>query len=204
MLEDLYNNVENVSTSSSVSPCEQFSEATVSRDFCDIDEFEDHASWAVKNFYEHDKCEGYREIAYSDADLELREGYMIDFHNNFNGMSGYSNNLHFSDNLAPNDLGSFDPETKQIVLNSDLLKDSNPMEAMKTIMHETRHAYQDYAINHPEKVSVDADTIKTWKENFKNYISPDFDFEAYCNQPVEKDANDFANRMWNEGERHAA
>ena len=202
MIEDLFNIEETISKSRDIlSPNELFSDVTVSHDFCDITEFEDRTSWAVQNFLERDS---YREVTYSDADLELRKDYMIDFHDNFNEMSGYSNNLCFSNNLAPDELGAFDPETKQIVLNSDLLLDSDPKELMQTIMHESRHAYQDFAINHPDKVYMDNDTLKVWEDNFKHYISPEFDYEAYCNQPVEKDADDFAKNMWNEGASNVA
>ena len=202
MIEDFSNIEETIFKGCDlISPNEHFSDITVSRDFRDIDEFESHTSWSVQNFLERDP---YREITYSDADLDLRKDMMIDFHNNFSEMSGYSNNLSFSENLAPNNCGAFDPETKQIVLNADLLRNGNPEETMKTIMHETRHAYQDFAINHPDKVYMDAETINAWEDNFKHYISPEFDYEAYYNQPVEKDAEDFANRMWNEGAAHVA
>lgn len=202
MIEDFSNIEETVTKSREIiSPNENFPDVIVSTDFCAPEELENFASWAVENFLERDP---YREITYSDADLDLRKDYMIDFHNNFNRMSGYSHNLRFSDGFASNECGAFDVETKEIVLNSNLLFDSNPEEAMKTIMHETRHAYQDFAINYPDKVYIDDDTIKAWKENFKHYISPELDYEVYCNQPLEKDAEDFANRMWNEGVSHAA
>lgn len=202
MIEDFSNIEETVTKSREmISPNENFSDVTVSTDFCAPEELENFASWAVGNFLERDP---YREITYSDADLDLRKDYMVDFHNNFNRMSGYSHNLRFSDDFASNECGAFDVETKEIVLNSNLLVNSNPEEAMKTIMHETRHAYQDFAINYPDKVYIDDDIIKAWKDNSKHYVSPELDYEAYCNQPLEKDAEDFANRMWNEGVAHAA
>lgn len=172
------------------------SEVIVSQDFCDIEEFEGRSSWSVQNFLEHDIV---RETPYSNASTEQRAEYMKDFHDNFNELSGYSGNLHFSDNMEPHNLGAFNPSTKRIDLNADLLHDSNPKQLMETILHESRHAYQDYAINNPEKVSVDADTIRVWKNNFEHYINPEFDYEAYFNQPVEADANDFAERMFEQG-----
>lgn len=179
------------------------SPVTMTRDFCDIEEFEDHTTWAVSEFMERD-C--YREPSYTDASIEQRAEYMLDFHNNFSELSGYSNNLHFSENMSPCNLGAFDPITKRIDLNANLLRDGNPEEVMKTIMHESRHAYQDFAIKHWEegKVSVDEATVRIWKDNFAHYISPEYDFEAYCNQPVEKDANDFADRMYENGMYHSA
>lgn len=174
------------------------SEVIVSQDFCDIEEFEGRSSWSVQNFLERDIV---RDPPYSDANIEQRAEYMKDFHDNFNELSGYSGNLHFSDNMEPNNLGAFNPFTKRIDLNVDLLRDSDPEQLMETILHESRHAYQDYAINNPEKVSVDADTIMVWKNNFEHYICPEFDYEAYFNQPVEADANDFAERMFEQGKK---
>ncbi len=202
MIEDFINIEETVSKSLDIiSPNEYFPDVIVSKDICDPDELENLASWAVENFLERDP---YREITYSDAGFDLRKDYMVDFHNNFNRMSGYSHNLRFSDDFVSNEWGAFDVETKEIVLNSNLLVDSNPEKVMKTILHETRHAYQYFAINYPDKVYIDDDTLKAWKDNFKHYISPELDYEAYRNQPLEKDAEDFANRMWNEGVAHAA
>jgi len=172
------------------------SEVVVSQDFCDIDELEGHSAWAVQNFLERDID---REPCYSDASIEQRAEYMKDFHDNFNELSGYSGNLHFSDKMGAYDLGAFNPTTKRIDLNADLLHDSNPEQLMETILHESRHAYQDYAINNPKKVSVDADTISVWKNNFEHYITPELDYEAYFNQPIEADANDFAERMYEQG-----
>ena len=185
-------------------PCNDFyrdSSVTTTTEFCDIDELETRASWAVENFISRDDT---REIPYRDADISLRAEYMQDFYANFSQFSGYSGNLSFSDTMAPNELGAFNPETKEIVLNSDLLSADNPKEAMTTIMHESRHAYQDFAVNHPDKVSVDAETIATWKYNMEHYISPCFDFEAYVNQPIEADADIFAEKMYEQGAAYAA
>lgn len=177
------------------------SSVTVTNDFCDVDEFESRTSWSVQNFFE---CDIFREPTYSESTIEQRAEYIKDFHENFSAMSGYSGNLHFSDTMEPNNLGAFNPLTKRIDLNADLLRDADPRQVMETVMHESRHAFQDFAINNPEKVSVDRDTIKTWKYNFDHYIRPEFDYEAYYYQPVEADANEFATRMYEEGKNHMA
>lgn len=165
-------------------------------EFCDITEFEDRTSWAVENFITRN-CT--RDIPYEYASLDLREGYMQDFHDNFSEFSGYSDNLNFRTDLGYYELGAFNPETKQIDLNARLLENADPREVMTTVMHESRHAFQDFAINHPELVTVSPQTIAEWKYNFDNYIRPEFDFEAYVSQPVEADAEDFAETMYNNG-----
>lgn len=165
-------------------------------EFCDEQVLEDSTTTAVQEFLEADAL---RQPPYEEASVEQRAEYLKEFHDNFNEKTGYTNNLHFREGMEPGNLGAFDPITKQINLNVDLLRDADPQEIMETIMHESRHAYQDFAVNNPEQVSVDADTIKTWEYNFTHYISPEFDFEAYENQPVEADANIFAERMFGNG-----
>ena len=170
-------------------------------EFCDEQILEECATAAVQEFIETDE---YRHPPYEEASMEQRAQYMKEFHDNFNEMTGYKNNLHFREGMDPENLGAVNPATKQIDLNADLLKEDDPQLAMETIMHESRHAYQDFAVNHPELVSVDMETIKTWEYNFTHYIRPEFDFEAYVNQPVEADANDFSERMYIDGSCNAA
>ena len=170
-------------------------------EFCDEQVLEESTISAVKEFVEADE---HRQPPYEEASSKERAQYLKEFHDKFNEMTGYTNNLHFREGMDSENLGAFNPVTKQIDLNADLLKEDDPQMVMETIMHESRHAYQDFAINHPEQVSVDAETIKTWEYNFDHYISPEFDFEAYVNQPVEADANDFSERMYCEGYCSAA
>lgn len=170
-------------------------------EFCDEQELEECTTSAVQEFIEADE---HRLPPYEEASVEQRAEYLKEFYEQFNEKTGYANNLHFREGMDPEDLGAFNPITKQIDLNADLLKENDAQQVMETIMHESRHAYQDFAINHPEQVSVDAETIKTWEYNFTHYIRPEFDFEAYVNQPVEADANEFSERMYCDGFYNAA
>ncbi|MCL2152156.1 MAG: hypothetical protein FWH57_04225 [Oscillospiraceae bacterium] len=52
-----------------------------------------------------------------------------------------------------------------------------------TVAHECRHIFQRKRAANP-KTKLD----KKFKKNFENYIQPEHDFNAYKNQPVEKDA----------------
>ena len=170
-------------------------------EFCDEQALEENTTSAVREFI---KANEYRFPPYEEASVEQRAEYLKEFHEQFNEKTGYTNNLHFRQGMDSENLGAFNPITKQIDLNADLLTEDDTQQVMETIMHESRHAYQDFAVNHPEQVSVDVETIKEWKENFLHYIRPEFDFEAYVNQPVEADANDFAERMYYEGFCNAA
>ena len=70
---------------------------------------------------------------------------------------------------------------------------------LNTILHESRHAFQNKCIINPDSVTVKNNIIDVWKDNFDNYISPIFDFEAYENQEIEKDANYYADSVMKKG-----
>jgi hypothetical protein len=96
-----------------------------------------------------------------------------------------------SRSLSKNEYGAFDERDNSITMNKDLLKASSPEEALDTYFHESRHAYQYHAVHNPSPWD-DAGSVQAWGENFDQYISPDEDFEGYFNQPVERDANEYA------------
>ena len=91
--------------------------------------------------------------------------------------------------------GGYKPLTNTIELNMNLLERPDCSGVLNTILHEARHAFQMKAIEYPNSVSVDADTISTWRDNFENYISPELDYEEYKKQPVEADAFAYADNM---------
>ena len=116
---------------------------------------------------------------------------MKEFYNSFSELTGSRPYLSFT-KMGPRNMGAYNPENNTITLNRDLLEKENPDKLMSTILHEARHAYQHYAVEHPDRVTVSAETIAEWKENFNYYIRPEYDFNAYVNQPVEADADSFA------------
>lgn len=76
---------------------------------------------------------------------------------------------------------------------TDLEKES-PFSLMRTIAHENRHALQDQAVNDSKFRSEDIteQMVDKWKNNLSNYVKSEDDFEGYWNQPIEKDAREFA------------
>ena len=79
---------------------------------------------------------------------------------------------------------------------TDLLGD-DPAAALNTYAHEFRHSYQDEQVTAREKPQFrnlvdDPDEAAEWAANSANYIGPEEDFDAYHNQPVERDARAFA------------
>lgn len=90
--------------------------------------------------------------------------------------------------------GSWDGKT--IRINSLHLNDPDSYNLMRTVIHESRHAYQTAAVKNPEKFNVSKETIKQWKENNKpgNYkaTSKGDPWPVYAAQPIEWDAMNFA------------
>lgn len=81
-----------------------------------------------------------------------------------------------------------------IRINESLLSDSKYYEdIMETMAHEMRHAYQYAVKTNPENYEVDAETVEEWRNNYADYKDAEDDgYEAYRNQPIERDARRFA------------
>lgn len=66
-------------------------------------------------------------------------------------------------------------------------------DALHTLFHEARHTFQNAVVNDPDSFDVDSKIVETWKNNLDNYLTPDkFGYFRYYTQPVEADANAFA------------
>ena len=62
-----------------------------------------------------------------------------------------------------------------------------------TVIHELRHAVQHKAIKEKGFWGIEDARVEAWEYNFRHYILSSVNFKAYGNQPVEIDANAFAN-----------
>jgi len=93
--------------------------------------------------------------------------------------------------------GSYNASTHTITFGSHSLNNDPVHEVVNTLVHEDRHAYQHYAIQHPE-VHPDPQQVADWKHNFEpgNYVTPQQSATRYRRQPVERDA-------WDQGDRIA-
>jgi uncharacterized protein YukE len=89
---------------------------------------------------------------------------------------------------------------RSMTIDIDNVKGNDPVDVLDTIAHETRHQFQHYLVENPDKrpPDVSLEQIKQWKENFKNYINPEDDFESYRKQPVEQDARDSSKKAVDE------
>jgi hypothetical protein len=85
-----------------------------------------------------------------------------------------------------------------IFLNSSVFENSQVQEVVDTIVHEGRHAYQRYVVDHPG-FHLDADLVNSWKTNFAFYLKPEmYGYKLYKNQPLEKDAFEYAEKIMGE------
>lgn len=92
--------------------------------------------------------------------------------------------------------------TKEIFINERLLKTPKSafggsemvrcVNALDTVLHEGRHAFQRFALE--EKNMVPAETKWIWLLNFYNYCTDELPFAFYAFQPIERDAREFASR----------
>lgn len=147
----------------------------------------------VKDFYD----EGL-DLDYAEGGLKCRCEIASDFYDGVKKNMGIDAELSFETKPA-NQLGGYDPLTNRIELNSNYLEKTDCEDLLNTILHESRHAFQNKCIDAPNSVTVKDNIIGVWKDNFDNYVTPADDFEAYENQEIEKDANYFADSVMKKG-----
>ncbi len=103
----------------------------------------------------------------------------------------------FVQDMPEGQMGYFDPESKTITVNSKYIQSndfSDYKENLDTIVHEGRHAYQNYNVTEREIHSRSGE-VTNWKRNENEWgyqCAELFGFEAYEMQPVEADARAFA------------
>lgn len=83
----------------------------------------------------------------------------------------------------------------KLYINEDYIYSTTPGEqydAMNTVIHEGRHAYQHDCIDGRISHNESEDTLSMWNKNNEIYNVPDDNFSRYRFQPIEVDANDYA------------
>ena len=151
----------------------------------------------VKDFYDNNL-----DLHYEEQGMEGRAFISNSFYECVKEQMGIDAELMFSP-ISPNDAGGYNSGTNTIELNTNYLEKGECDDLLNTILHESRHAFQQKAIANPESVSIKGNLIEVWKDNFKNYIHPQFDFEAYESQPIEADANYFADSVMRKGQNNS-
>ena len=95
--------------------------------------------------------------------------------------------------------GYYTDSKRRVSINTYCIENNSYERVMTTVIHEMRHAYQHEAVRHPERYTVSEETVRGWEKNFRNYVDPDDNYDAYKSQPVEADANGFSqsDAIWN-------
>lgn len=98
--------------------------------------------------------------------------------------------------MGPNEFGGYDGSA--IRINNEHLNGGQPVdENLDTIIHEGRHAYQEFIVAHPD-AAPDPEIAQAWADNFNNYLDiQTYGAELYNDQPIERDAWSYASSIRN-------
>ena len=131
--------------------------------------------------------DNFQENKWGDLSLEERKQSMTDLADFVAADTGNKNppEIVFRDDMPDGSYGGYNPDTNTMEVNVNMLDDS--AEAADTIAHEMWHAHQQQCAMDPA-----SERGQEYQEAFDNYISPEYDFEAYENQMVEAEARDYA------------
>lgn len=120
------------------------------------------------------------------------------------GIENYASIHVDEDKLEEYTLGYYSDSDKIIRISSAYIDQGSFEENVKVVFHEAFHAYQHYVVAVTDFDSFDVQNgyyykqVREWKENAENYIPGAIDFEAYEQQPLERDANIYADERYEE------
>lgn len=103
-----------------------------------------------------------------------------------------------TEKMDSNTLAYYEPGSNNIYVNYRYLDQIELEDAVITILHELHHAYVFHTIDtldfdSPEvQNSFYYENARQWKENSTSYISGSISFDAYYNQPIERDARAYS------------
>jgi hypothetical protein len=99
--------------------------------------------------------------------------------------------------MEPGVYGGYNREDGIVRISQEHLRSNKPEEVLDTVVHEGRHAYQHYAVEHPGFHPNQAE-VEAWDWNTQSghYLRPEIVGQrAYVQQPVEADAWAYAGRI---------
>ena len=149
--------------------------------FTSLSSFFSEQAWATLN-------ENEREKALNTLAINIGKAYRTEI----NGVAFFD---------APPDSRGYYSGDGYLYLNSDCLTDAqNRVDALDTIFHEGRHAFQHAAIKDPHRFGITIYQANLWDDNFRHYLrSERFGYDRYYSQPVEADAFSFAEHIITSG-----
>ncbi|MCB0209629.1 MAG: hypothetical protein KDJ52_09875 [Anaerolineae bacterium] len=103
--------------------------------------------------------------------------------------------VHIEPNASSGLLGIYSPSTNQIAISQTHLNNDNVQKVLETLAHESRHAYQYYAVDHLD-FHPDAPEVEVWRENMANYLDAEmYGQKRYERQPIEIDARRYGREI---------
>ena len=125
--------------------------------------------------------------AWAKADQDDRAAMLADANDKIRDTYGLQpSGVNYSSDLPEGVTGQYDPGTGDITLNSSLLEDQSPDEAIKTLSHENFHDYQQEAIDGNGADPYAESRVDAWTAGQAGYDAEDF--TAYMANPLEADA----------------
>ena len=101
--------------------------------------------------------------------------------------------------IEPGTLGYTNGHDGTIHINAEYVNSGTDLTTiLNTVAHETRHCFQQEAINHPEKYpDIPQELIDRWDYENNNYIDGSYDPFGYAYQDIEIDARNFGEDVYN-------
>lgn len=119
-------------------------------------------------------------------------------------LENYASIRVYEDKLEKYALGYYTDSDKTIRVSKAYIDQGSFEENVKVIFYEAFHAYQHYVVATTDFNTFNVQNgyyykqVREWKDNVENYISGVIDFEAYKRQPLERDANIYADERYEE------
>jgi hypothetical protein len=152
-----------------------------------------------------DEIDGLKPRWWSVLDLADRVEILQSAHNVIATIYGFDPSPVQAVKLPQNERGNFSRATEIIQINIKLVAGSDEIEPLKTLMHESRHAYQWHLVKHVLRgfgwhSDREWTLAQEWSDNVADYKNPErYGIQEYLDQPIEVDARSFAEtviKLW--------
>jgi hypothetical protein len=150
---------------------------------------------------ELDEIDGTRPRHWSKMDLQERVEVLQSVHDAVALVYRFESSTVKVVPLPPRENGNFSESTKMIQISKRLVMGNDHIQPLKTLMHESRHAYQWNLVKDVRRgfgwhSDTDWTLAQEWSDNFDDYKSPErYGTQEYMNQPIEVDARNFADTV---------
>ena len=146
----------------------------------------------MKEVFAEDVLASWSELTPEEKSVKLNEYYVKAGENL--GINTRGVIVEFMDSKSETIAFGYNAGDGYIHLNEAVVEDPGMLgQVLDTATHEMRHQFQNDAIANPCKFSdIPANIIRTWEYEFRNYVSPEYDYQGYYEQAIESDAREFS------------